>query len=153
ISVFMQQLYGGWAAKIVTLLIMWTAFGSIFSLLLGYSRVPFAAARDGNYFSVFARVHPRLQIPNVSLVVLGCVAAAFCVLQLADVIAALVVIRLTLQFVLQEVGLLILRRRHPERPRPFRMWLYPLPALAATVGFIFILVSRANFLKEIRYAA
>ena len=80
ISVFMQQIYGGWAGKLVTLLIMWTAFGSIFSLLLGYSRVPYAAALDGNYFAVFGRLHPRYKFPYVSLLVLGAVATAFCVL-------------------------------------------------------------------------
>ena len=152
ISVFMQQIYGGWAGKLVTLLIMWTAFGSIFSLLLGYSRVPYAAALDGNYFAVFARLHPRYKFPHISLLVLGAVATAFCFLQLTEVIAALVVIRILLQFLLQQVGLLILRARHPEMPRPFRMWLYPLPALCAIAGFIYMLISRPNFLREIRYA-
>ncbi len=151
-SVFMQQIYGGWAGKLVTTLIMWTAFGSVFSLLLGYSRIPYAAALDGNYFSVFARVHKRYQFPYVSLLVLGGAAAAFCVLRLADVIAALVVIRILLQFLLQHVGLLLLRRRNPGMPRPFRMWLYPAPALLAMAGFAYILFSRPNFLKEIRYA-
>ena len=152
ISVFMQQIYGGWAGKLVTLLIMWTAFGSIFSLLLGYSRVPYAAALDGNYFGVFARLHPRYKFPHVSLLVLGAVATAFCFLQLTEVIAALVVIRILLQFLLQQVGLLILRARQPEMPRPFRMWLYPLPALCAIAGFLYMLISRPNFLREIRYA-
>jgi APA family basic amino acid/polyamine antiporter len=153
ISFFMQRIYGGWAGKVVTGLIIWTAFGSIFSLLLGYSRVPYVAALDGNYFSVFGRLHTKHRFPYVSLLVLGIVAMAFCVLRLADVIAALVVIRLLLQFLLQEIGLLILRKQHPEMPRPFRMWLYPLPVFVATAGFLYILISRANFLKEIRYAA
>jgi basic amino acid/polyamine antiporter, APA family len=83
---------------------------------------------------------------------MGIVAIAFCTLQLADVIAALVVIRILLQFLLQQVGLLILRARQPEMPRPFRMWLYPLPALVAIAGFVYILISRPNFLREIRYA-
>lgn len=152
IAVFMQQIYGGWAGKLATLLILWTAFGSIFSLLLGYSRVPYAAALDGNYFEVFGRLHPRHKFPYVSLLVLGVVAMAFCFLRLADVIAALVVIRILLQFLLQQVGLLILRARQPEMPRPFRMWLYPVPALIAIAGFIYILISRPNFLREIRYA-
>jgi amino acid transporter len=151
-SIFMQQIYGGWAGKLVAALIMWTAFGSVFSLLLGYSRVPYAAALDGNYFSMFARVHKRHHFPHVSLLALGGMAAAFCVLRLADVIAALVVIRILLQFLLQHVGLLILRRRHPEMPRPFRMWLYPAPAVLAIAGFVYILISRPNFLREIRYA-
>ena len=153
ISVFMQRLYGHWAGVLVTLLIMWTAFSSVFSLLLGYSRVPYAAALDGNYFSVFARVHPKHRFPYVSLLALGAVAIVFCFLSLADVIAALVVIRILLQFLLQQVGVIVLRRRRPDLPRPFRMWLYPLPVLFACLGFIYILVARPNFMREIRYAA
>jgi amino acid transporter len=153
ISVFMQRIYGTWAAKLATALIMWTAFASVFSLMLGYSRVPYAAALDGNYFPAFAKVHPRHRFPYVSLLALGLVGAAFCFLRLADVIAALVVIRILLQFLVQAVGLIVLRIRHPELPRPFRMWLYPVPALIAIAGFLFILISRKNFLKEIRYAA
>ena len=151
-SVFMQRIYGNWAGRVVTGLIMWTAFASVFSLLLGYSRVPYAAALDGNYFRAFARVHPEHRFPTVSLLALGGVAMLFCFLRLADVIAALVVIRILLQFIVQAVGLMVLRKRQPDLPRPFRMWLYPLPALLAIAGFIFILVARKNFLREIRYA-
>ena len=150
ISTMMDRVYGHTAAAIATVLIMWTAFASVFSLLLGYSRVPFAAAQDGNYFRVFAAVHPRYHIPHVSLLALGIVAGLACFLKLADVIAALVVIRITLQFLLQSVGVIVLRVRRPDLPRPFRMWLYPLPALLATVGFIFVLRDRA---RELRYAA
>ncbi|HYG99581.1 MAG TPA: APC family permease [Terriglobales bacterium] len=153
VSTFMQRIYGNWAALVVTVLIMWTAFASVFSLLLGYSRVPYAAALDGNYFHAFSRVHPKHRFPYVSLLALGLVAAAFCFLRLADVIAALVVIRILLQFLLQTFGVIILRIRRPDMPRPFRMWLYPLPALAASAGFLFVLISRKNFLKEVRYAA
>ena len=152
ISIFMQQIYGTWAGKLVSVLIMWTAFASVFSLLLGYSRVPYAAALDGNYFRAFARVDPKRRLPTVSLLALGFVAMLFCFLRLADVIAALVVIRILLQFVVQAVGVMVLRKRRPEMPRPFRMWLYPLPALLAITGFVFILVARKNFQREIRYA-
>jgi basic amino acid/polyamine antiporter, APA family len=72
---------------------------------------------------------------------------------LADVIAGLVVIRITLQFLVQAIGVIVLRVRRPDLPRPFRMWLYPLPALAASVGFLFVLISRTNSLTQIRYAA
>jgi APA family basic amino acid/polyamine antiporter len=152
VSVFMQRIYGAWAANLVTALVMWTAFASVFSLLLGYSRVPYAAALDGNYFQAFTRVHPQHRFPYVSLLALGGVAMLFCFLALADVIAALVVIRITLQFLVQAIGLIVLRIRRPDLPRPFRMWLYPLPALLASVGFIFVLVSRTNSLRQVRYA-
>src|SRR2546422_6181024 len=153
VSLFMQRIYGTWAARLVTALVMWTAFASVFSLMLGYSRVPYAAALDGNYFRAFARVHPQHRFPYVSLLALGGVALLFCFFSLADVIAALVVIRILLQFLVQAIGVIVLRIRRPDLPRPFRMWFYPLPALIASFGFVFILISRKNFLREIRYAA
>jgi basic amino acid/polyamine antiporter, APA family len=152
ISLFMQRIYGPWAADLATGLVMWTAFASVFSLLLGYSRVPYAAALDGNYFRAFARVHPQHRFPYVSLLALGSAAMLFCFFSLADVIAALVVIRITLQFLVQAIGLIVLRIQRPDLPRPFRMWLYPLPALIASVGFVFIVISRTDSLKQIRYA-
>jgi amino acid transporter len=97
-------------------------------------------------------VHPEHRFPYVSLLALGGVAAVFCFFSLADVIAALVVIRITLQFLIQAVGVIVLRVRQPDLQRPFRMWLYPLPALLASAGFIFVLVSRTNSMKQIRYA-
>jgi basic amino acid/polyamine antiporter, APA family len=151
-STFMQRIYGGWAANLVTALIMLTAFASVFSLVLGYSRVPYAAALDGNYFKVFSRVHPTLQFPHVSLLALAGAGILFCFFPLADVISALVVIRILLQFIVQAIGLIVLRIRRPDMPRPFRMWLYPVPAILAIVGFAYILLARKDFLKEIRYA-
>ncbi len=153
ISVFMERLYGSTAGIIATLLIMITAFASVFSLLLGYSRVPFAAALDGNYFKIFKRIHPQHHFPYVSLLIMGGIAALFCFLRLADVVAALVVIRITIQFLAQIVGLLILRQTRPDIPRPFKMWLYPIPALVAIIGFLYVLFMRPNFQREIRYAA
>jgi basic amino acid/polyamine antiporter, APA family len=152
VSVFMQRIYGAWAANLVTALVMWTAFASVFSLLLGYSRVPYAAALDGNYFQAFARVHPQHRFPHVSLLALGAIAVVFCFFALADVIAALVVIRITLQFLVQAVGVIVLRIRRPDLPRPFRMWLFPLPALLASAGFVFVLISRTNSLQQVSYA-
>ncbi|MBO0912080.1 MAG: APC family permease [Acidobacteria bacterium] len=152
VSTFMERIYGAWAGKLVTVLVMWTAFASVFSLMLGYSRVPYAAALDGNYFKIFARIHPSYRFPHVSLLALGGAGLVFCFFPLADVISALVVIRILLQFILQAIGIMVLRIRRPEMPRPFRMWLYPLPALVSIAGFSYILVERKGFLKEIRYA-
>jgi APA family basic amino acid/polyamine antiporter len=151
VAIFMARVYGAWAAKLATGLVIWAAFASVFSLLLGYSRVPYAAALDGNYFKAFARIHPRHRFPSVSLLALGGTAILFCFFTLVDVISTLVVIRITLQFLMQAIGLIVLRVRRPDLPRPFRMWLYPLPALIAIVGFIFILLSRVNSLTQIRY--
>lgn len=151
-STLLQRTMGEWAGKTIAVLIMWTAFASVFSLLLGYSRVPYAAAQDGNYFRPFARVHARHKFPYISLLTMGGLALVFCLFRLADLIAALVVIRIMMQFLLQVLGLLLLRARRPDFPRPFRMYLYPLPALLAGMGFLYVLFARKNFMKEIRYA-
>lgn len=152
ISVFMERLYGHWAGVLATILIMWTAFASVFSLLLGYSRVPYAAALDGNYFKIFTRVHAKHKFPYLSLLIMGGVATVFCLLRLADVIAALVVIRIIVQFLAQTIGVIVLRVRRPDMPRPFKMWLYPIPSILAFIGFTYVLFSRPNFQKEVKYA-
>jgi APA family basic amino acid/polyamine antiporter len=153
VSTMMQRVYGNWAGGLAAVLIMWTAFASVFSLLLGYSRIPFAAARDGNYFPAFARLHARGQFPHVSLLALGVVAAAACFLALSDLIKLLVIVRVVTLFLPQTIGVIVLRLRRPEMPRPFRMWLYPLPALLATAGFVYIVVKRPNAIRELRVAA
>jgi APA family basic amino acid/polyamine antiporter len=151
-AVVVQRAYGALAGQIVAALVVWTAFASVYALLLGYSRVPYAAARDDNYFRIFAHVHPRHRIPNVSLLMLAGVSMVFCVLQLGDLVAALVVIRILLQFLLQQAGVMVLRHTQPEMERPFRIWFYPLPPLIAIAGFLYILFSRPHFAREIFFA-
>ena len=148
-----ESAFGIWAGRLMAALIMWTAFASVFSLLLGYSRVPYAAARDGNYFRVLAAVHPKHHIPHRSLVALGVVACVFCFFSLQQVITMLVITRILLQFFLQQIGVMLLRIQRPALERPFRIPLYPLPPLVAMAGFAFILMNRANALEGIALAA
>ena len=153
ISIFMETAYGPrigpMLGRVAALLIMFTAFAGIFSLLLGYSRIPYAAARDGNFFKMFAKLHPTRGFPYVSLLMLAGAAVLFCFFQLKDVIAALVVLRILLQFLMQHIGVIYLRKTQPGLTRPFRLWLYPLPPLAAIAGFAYILFSRVNFVREL----
>ena len=122
-------------------MVLWTAFGSVFALLLGYSRVPYAAARDGYFFAPFARLHPTAGFPTVSVVVLGLIAIAASMFSLALVIDALIVTRILVQFIGQIAGVMRLRRVKPEMPRPYRIWLYPLPAFVALAGWLFIFLT------------
>jgi amino acid transporter len=137
-----ELVYGRWAGTLVALLVVWTAFASVFSLLAGYSRIPFAAARDGNFFSIFQRVHPRGHFPTASVLLLGGLACLFCVFQLRELVSALVVIRILLLFLLQAVGAVVWRITHPDQPRPFRMWLYPLPVVITVAGFALVLLDK-----------
>ena len=161
LSQFMQTAYapslgahvGALLGKLAAVLVMVTAFASVFSLLLGYSRIPFAAAREGGFFAAFGKLHPTRNFPHVALLSLAGVACLACFFSLGDVVAALVVIRILLQFLLQHVGVMVLRRTQPDLPRPFRMWLYPLPPIVALLGFSYIVVFRPNFHRELALAA
>ena len=141
-STFIERLYGGGPAMLATSLILVTALGSVFSAMLGYSRVPYAAAADGNFLKIFARVHPTKHFPYVSLLALGAAALVFCLaLKLAQAIRAILAMRCIIQFMAQGVGLVLLRRRWGSERMPFRMWLYPLPVAIAVAGWAGIFVS------------
>ena len=141
VSDFMNRLYGRGASNLVTVLILWTAMASVFAILLGFSRVPYAAAAEGRFFSVFARLHPRSKFPSFSLVSLGVASAAACVLSLEDLIKSLTVIQILIQFLAQCFAVVLLRRNRPDIARPFSMWLYPFPAVVALAGWLFILAA------------
>ncbi len=141
VSIFMQRIYGHTVAAWFTLLILWTAFSSVFALLLGYSRIPYAAATEGYFFKAFARVHPTEHFPHVSLVVLGAIAIVCSAFSLGAVIDALLVTRIVVQFIGQIGAVALLRRRRPDLPRPYRVWLYPLPLGIAFVGWVFVFVT------------
>ncbi|HEX7940528.1 MAG TPA: amino acid permease [Gemmatimonadaceae bacterium] len=138
VSVLMERIYGSRIASIFTLLVLWTAFGSCFAVLLGYSRIPYAAANSGYFFKVFGKLHPTKGFPHVSLLVIGVLSIVSGYFSLGTVIDALIVTRIVVQFMGQIVGLMLLRKNAPEMPRPYRMWLYPVPALVALAGWIFL---------------
>jgi amino acid transporter len=138
VSTMMERVYGAGPARAFTVLILWTAFASVFALLLGYSRIPFAAARDGYFFGVFGRLHPTGGFPHVSLVVLGAVAILASFLSLGLVIDVLIAMRILVQFVGQIGAVVSLRRHRPDMARPYRMWLYPAPAAVAFAGWTFV---------------
>ncbi|MBI3866748.1 MAG: tetraacyldisaccharide 4'-kinase [Planctomycetia bacterium] len=140
-SEFMEILFGRGTAELFTALILWTVVACVFAMTLGYSRIPYAAARNGSFFGVFAIVHPVHRYPIVSLACLGALTAAFCYLPLQEVIDAAVIVRILVQFIGQIIGLHFLRTTRPDVRLPFRMWLYPLPSLVALAGWIFLFVT------------
>lgn len=142
VSIFFERIYGTHLAKFATLLILWIAFASLFSAALGYSRIPYAAAQDGNFFAIFGRVHPTKKFPHVSLLALCAVAFVFSLLfKLATVIAAILAMRILVQFVGQAVGIIMLRRKWASERFPFKMWLYPIPAGLAIILWLVLFVA------------
>jgi amino acid transporter len=138
VSVFMERIYGKGVATLFTVMVLWTAFGSVFALLLGYSRIPYAAAVDGYFFRVFSRLHPRKNFPHISLIVIGVISIACSFFSLGMVIDALITTRILVQFIGQIMAVFLLRRNAAGMQRPYRMWFYPIPSLLALAGWVFV---------------
>ena len=137
----MQRLHGNRAVVAVTLLLMWSCLGAFFAGLLGYSRIPFGAAEQGHFFQLVGAVHPRHRIPHLSLLLVGGLTLFWTFFDLQNVINALITSRILEQFIGQIVGVMVLRRTQPDRPRPFRIWLYPLPCGLALAGWLYVYIA------------
>ena len=146
VSAFMEHIYGKQAGVFVTILILCIAFSSLFAVVLGYSRVPYAAAVDGNFFKSFAKLHPTRKFPVVSLIVMCALGLLFSlVLKLSEVISSILAMRIMIQFIGQSVGVVLLRRKNGTRELPFRMWLYPIPVVLSIATWLFLLASTGWF--------
>ncbi len=146
VSSFIERIYGSQAANIATMLVLWIAFASLFAVVLGYSRVPYAAAKDGNFFKVFAKLHPTKNFPYISLLFLGGLGFLFSLLfKLKDVISAILAMRIVVQFIAQAVGVVLIRNRVKEKDIPFKMWLYPIPVVVSVLIWVFVFFSTGYF--------
>ncbi|MFD2416874.1 APC family permease [Amycolatopsis pigmentata] len=137
-SLVLEKAWGGTTAKILTVAIVITAFGSVFAGLLGGSRVPYEAARDKLFLPWFGRLHPRLKFPTVGLLAMGAVTAIGSLFDLSEVIAMLTAVFVLVQSIAQVVALTVLRRRQPGLRRPYRQWAYPVPSIIALIGWVFV---------------
>jgi len=136
---FMERLYGRSIAVAFTWLVVWAVIAGMFAITLGYSRIPYAAARQGDFFAVFGKLHPTEKYPVVSLLTLGGITAVCCFFKLETVITAAVTVRILVQFIGQIFALHLLRTARPDIQMPFRMWLYPLPSIIACIGWVFVI--------------
>ena len=146
VSTFMQMIYGHQAGILVTVLILCIAFSSLFAVVLGYSRVPYAAAVDGNFFKPFARLHPTKNFPYISLIVLCALGFFFSLfMRLGEVISSILAMRIIVQFIGQGVGVSLLRKKFGKEGLPFKMWLFPLPVILSIAIWIFLFISTRWF--------
>ena len=139
VSTFLERLYGPTAAKAGTVMILWVALASLFAVMLGYSRVPYAAAVDGAFFKIFGRLHPTKNFPYISLLVLAGLAFVFSLtFKMKHIIDGILAMRIMVQFVGQALGVVLLRKRNGTQNLPYKMPLYPLPVLMAIAMWLFI---------------
>jgi amino acid transporter len=141
-SAVLEKTWGKGAADTVTVLILITAFASVFTGLLGGSRVPYDAARENVFFRPYGRLHPRHRFPVWGLATMGVVTAVGFLIgrhtDLQTLIQLLTTVMVIVQALAQVVALMVLRRRQPGLRRPYRMWLYPVPGIVALVGWLVI---------------
>ena len=142
-SVYMHRLYGHWASVLMTIMVEITAFAATYAMMLGYSRIPYAAALDGAFFRWFGALHPTRRFPHRALLLVGFLCIIACFFDLVQIITALMLARILSMFIAQIIGLLLYRKYQPEAPRPFRMWLYPLPAVLALCGWVGVFITPA----------
>ncbi len=135
---FADPASGRTAALVMTGLILFVTASSLYAVVLGYSRIPYAAAKDGQFFSVFGRLHPTKRFPHISLLTIGAVTIPFCFFTLGQLVNWLILVQILLQFVWQCAGVILLRRYRRDIAKPFRMWLYPVPAIVALAMWIYI---------------
>jgi amino acid transporter len=146
-SVFMERLYGKWAASALTVMIVVTAFSSVYALMLGYSRIPYAAAHDGIFFRGLGVLHPKGEFPHRSLLLVGALVIVASFFSLGAVISALMTARILVEFLGRVVAAVLIRAKRPDIQRPFRMWLYPVPAILSFAGYTYVfLASGAQFI-------
>jgi amino acid transporter len=138
---FADPAAGRLAAIAMTALILFITASSLYAVVLGYSRIPFAAARDGQFFAAFARVHPTKHFPHVSLLTIGAITIPFCFFSLGQLVNWLIQVQILLQFIWLCAAVILLRRYRPDIAKPFRMWLYPLPALVSLAMWLAIFFS------------
>lgn len=147
-SIYFEHIYHSHlVGQVATFLILIIAMASLFSAMLGYSRIPYAAALNGDFFSIFGKVHPRLKFPHISLLTVGALGFCFSLLfRLGEVISAILMMRILIQFVSQAVGVILWRYRQPHDDRPYKMPLFPIPAILSILIWLFIF-----FTNETKY--
>jgi amino acid transporter len=133
---FKDPAVGHAAGLVMMVLILIVTASSLYAGILGYSRIPFAAARDVQFFRVFARIHPTKQFPHVSLLTIGAIALPFCFLSLGQIVNWLMQVQVFTECIWRSAGVILLHRYRKDIPQPFMMWLYPLPALIALVLWV-----------------
>lgn len=147
VSIFIERLYGSNAAIVATVMILWVALASLFAVMLGYSRVPYAAAVNGVFFRIFARLHPVKNFPHVSLLILSALAFAFSLLfKMSDVISAILAMRIVVQFIGQAAGVILLRKKKAATKEsiPWKMPLYPLPVILVILMWSLVFMSTGS---------
>lgn len=110
-------------------------------MLMAQPRIFYAMARDGLLPPVFGKVHPRFRTPYITTILTGAVAAVVAGVFPIGILGELVSIGTLLAFVIVSAGILVLRYREPNLPRPFRTPFVPIVPILAILICGYMMVS------------
>ena len=131
---------GAFGGSFVALAVLLSIVGATNGNILTGPRVYFAQARDGLFLRKFGEVHPRYETPGAAIVAQGVVSAALCLSGSYEKLFSYVIFAAWLFYGLAVFAVVILRRKHPDLPRPYRMWGYPVaPVLFSATAFAFLI--------------
>jgi APA family basic amino acid/polyamine antiporter len=136
-----QTFLGGRAAPVAALIFLISTIGSLNGVILSAARVPYAAARDGLFFKRFGRLGPRSRVPVTSLVLLAVWGALLALSGTFDQLTNMAVMSYALFWIPVSLAVIVLRRRLPAAPRPFRVPGYPLVPLLFALVMVWIVIS------------
>jgi APA family basic amino acid/polyamine antiporter len=120
-----EQTIGPFGATIVTLTILLSTTGAANGAIMTSPRVYFTQARDGLFFRKLGEIHPRFLTPSVSILTQGLWASFLAATGSYVTLVSYVLFIAWIIHALTVLGLIVLRRKHPEWERPYRVWGYP----------------------------
>ncbi len=148
-ATMMNRILGSGGAAAVSLAAMVSIFGALNGSLLAGARVPFAAARDGLFFRSLGFVHPQHRTPSVSIFALTGLAALLVFSGRFEQLFTYVIFAEWLLYGMSAAGVLRLRRRRPDLPRPYRTLGYPfVPVLFVVVAACLLVSTLAESPRE-----
>jgi APA family basic amino acid/polyamine antiporter len=137
----MAEVFGPAGASAIALIILLSMTGTANGHILTSSRVFYAMAQDGLFFKSVANVHPRYQTPHVSIILLASWAAVLSLSGTFEQLFSYVIFGFWIFMGLTVAGVLILRRKRPDLPRPYKTWGYPVTPILFILSSIFLTVN------------
>jgi len=134
-----QRAIGPAGGAFLAATILMSIVGAMNGWAMTAPRIFFAQARDGMFLPAFAKVHPRYQTPYISILLFGAWSVILALTGTYETLASYAMFAAWIFYGLTSLGVLILRLRHPELPRPYRMWGYPVTLLlfvGVAFGFV-----------------
>jgi len=136
-----EVIFGTAGASIISIAVIISTFGALNGSILASPRVQFAMARDNLFFQFLGKVHPRFGTPHISLLFQGIWSSVLVLSGSFDTITDYVIFAAWLFYMLGAFGVIILRKKMPDTPRPYKVWGYPYTPMIFIIFSLLFLIN------------